>query len=201
MKALLATTVMLLVLAAAACGGSANTQTGDSAGQPSPSASAAAWTRQAVGLGSFLWNFTYSAQSFTLEPKGDLTKAELLRQGGRLLLSAKVLAVDSATRTVTFDAVQTFVGAAALREERADGQHLASNIYHRNRFHHVQTLPVADGCAIVTREGVGPEPTRTGVQAVTLEELQANQRGALPGWYWLIVEASGVMGMLQQSYN
>jgi hypothetical protein len=181
----------LLALTAAACGSATTAQTGVTSSPAAATASAS----QAATFGSYLSDFTYSAQSFTYEPKGDITKAQVQREGGATpLVSAKVLAVDAGKGTVTFDAVQTFTGVAALREQRADGMPPVGAIFHRNRYHHVQTLPLAPRCAIVLQHGVGS------MQAVSAQALQAD-KAAVPGWYWLIIGADGVDGMLQQAYN
>jgi len=193
MKVAMLVVAALLALSAAACGSATTAQTGVTS-SPAAASAAGAPASQAATFGSYLSDFTYSAQSFTYEPKGDLTKARVQHEGATPLVSAKVLAVDAGKGTVTFDAVQTFTGAAALREQRADGVHPVGAIYHRNRYRHVQNLPLAPHCAIVLQQGVGS------MQAVSAQELQANE-AAVPGWYWLIVGADGVDGMLQQAYN
>jgi hypothetical protein len=194
MKASVIAVAALLMLTAAACGTDATTPTGSASSPAAAAGAALGSTSQASALGAYLSDLTYAAQSFTFEPKADVTKADVVHAGALLLVSAKLLAVDAGKGTITFDAVQTFTGAAALREQRADGVQPVGSIYHRNRHRHVQTLPLAPHCAIVLQHGVGS------MQAVNAKELQANE-AAVPGWYWLVIGADGVNGMLQQAYN
>lgn len=200
MRTLLAAAAGLLLLASVACSTTADAQDEASPRAAAQTASERAWATQADDLGSLLFSLTTASLSFTFEPKGDITKAAVRRQGAPILVSVRLCTVDSRSRRVTFNAVQTFIGASARKQARADGQPVQGNIYHRDRFHHRQTMSLADHCPIVTRAGVGREPTNSGTQAVTVKELQASG-GAVPGWYWLLVGSDSVVGMLQQYYN
>jgi hypothetical protein len=109
------------------------------------------------------------------------------------LVFAKVLALPDHAHRVRFDCYQLYVGNAAERAARQDGVDPAtmnSPTYVRNHNVHVQELPVAPDCPVVT--------TGNG------EHVQNGFGGAVGArlFYWLVIGTDGKVhgGLWQPTY-
>ncbi len=167
----------------------------------SPSPSASIPKAQAQALGGMLDALDYSAVSWTYEPRGDITQATQRQQGALTLVSVLLKGVSTDGKTITFDAVQTYTGEAAIQQEKLDGVHPVGALYHRNRYKHVQVLPLSPDCTVILPAGAAPDLAASPLVAVTPQMLTAAHAAAVPGWFWMVVGGGRVAGLLQQHYN
>jgi hypothetical protein len=131
-----------------ACGGSAAV-VASSPASPSPSNSADSWEARSKLQEELLRSLVSSAQSWSQEPREDVRPSSGVLA---TLVLAKILALpDEATR-VRFDCCQIYIGRSATREARKDGVDpgdMNAPVYVRNRFEHIEELPVARECPVV----------------------------------------------------
>jgi len=153
---------------------------------PSVSSADGSWRARSMLQEELLRSLVYSAQSWPEEPRGDVRSSPMV---GSTLVLAHLVALPERGRRIRFDCCQIYVGRAAFREARRDGNSEAVTngpIYVRNAYKHVQELPVASSCPVVANtnqvENGFPDPRYVG-----------------RGVYWLVVGDDGqIHGALQQ---
>lgn len=183
--------MLAAAIAAAACGHGGDAQrtppASPSPGASSPSA-ADTWRTRSELQTELLRSFIYSAQAWSYEPRGDVRPSSDV---STTLVFAKVTALPDDGRRVRFDCCQFYVGNAARSAARQDGVDPATMnapTHVRNQFAHVQELPAAAHCPVVT--------TGNGVH------VQNGFGGAAHArlYYWLIIGEDGrVHGALWQA--
>jgi len=182
--------VSVAVVGCGGSGGSPSTASSSPTVSGTAQASAAAWRTRSEQQTELLRSFIYSAQAWSYEPGGDVRPSSGV---GSTLVFAKVLALPDHARRVRFDCYQLYIGSAAEHAARQDGIDPAtmnSPTYVRNRFDHVQVLPVARDCPVVT--------TGSG------DHVQNGFGGAASArlFYWLVIGADGKVhgGLWQPTY-
>jgi hypothetical protein len=121
------------------------------------------------------------------EPRGDVRKGTLI--------FAHLIALES--DSVRFDCVQLYWDSAAFAAGRRFHLPVDINsgaILVRNQFHHVQRLPLAAGCVIVTS---GPPVALTLAQCA--EDYRRNPDAYTgPAGFWMTVDDSGAVSTMLQ---
>ena len=199
---LLLTFACASLAAIGACGNDKAATTATPSTRPSPTPSAIAssgtdWRTQARALGALLATVDISPWSY--EPRGDLPR----RQGQGQLVFICLLGFKDHNRAIAFDAIQFYQGAAATREAKRDGGANNAGYWARNRYPHVQVLPLytwEGDCPIAihdTPEGYMPPGE---VRAVSAAELAKMYRHKTIGsrWFWMSTDGRFVYGLIQQ---
>jgi hypothetical protein len=196
--ALAAACTCVVALLAAACSssqpaaGTASTTSAPPSPRPSPTVN---WKAQSKALAAAIDAFMFTSRDWSFEPLGDVRNDGSGTYG--TIVFAGVVGVRDHGGALTFDCAQLYLGRPGAREARRDHQRVVGPpIYIRNRYHHLQTLPLAPGCAIVPGFGSGaPTP------AVTAQQLAAEIQGfdARVPWYcWMVVDAGRITAILGQ---
>jgi hypothetical protein len=152
-RSVIAPGIVVLALAGAlfaGCGGPDGATTPDAKSAPSSSTADQSWQARSELQEELLRSLVYSAQSWPEEPRGDVRSSPGVPS---TLVLARVVALPEQGRRVRFDCCQIYVGRAAFREARRDGDSEATinaPVYVRNAFEHVQELLVASRCPVVT---------------------------------------------------
>jgi len=199
MKRAAAKIMVLALIVPAVVSGCASRSDNSSSSGPSPTPSAVAsadsqWKAQAEQLGALLASFGASPWSY--EPRGDLPKG----RDQTSLVFIELVGFRDHGKAIAFDAMQWYQGDAATREAKKDGGVNNSDFWVRNRYRHVQVLPLYENCPIAVHDTPGGNMPVNMVRAVSAAELAklCSRRTISSRYFWMFTDGRFVYGLVQQ---